>query len=160
MDKEQVALLYGHYKWPAKKISNFLGEPITAIQMLIEELELELKSSNTPEELPELLPLDPKTGNPIEPPAYTRGISALKTLEVTKQLEFAPIIASIELRLLNKIAESVQIHGDNPNALAQLTQTFKTLTRDSMISTLVKSEQQNSNTNAPQVAIQVLTFRD
>ena len=92
---------------------------------------------------------------------YDSGIRDLKTREVSKQLEISPVIAAIELTLLQKVMEAAKTcDEENPAQLASIVDTFKKLTRDSIINTVIKTEEKQNEKNSPQVAVQILQFRD
>ena len=83
----------------------------------------------------------------------------MKANEVVKQLEIAPIAAIIELSLMQKLMEAVkELDGGNTGQLASLVDTFKRLTRDSIINTVVKTDDK-ANANAPSVVVQMLQFQ-
>ena len=165
MHKLQIQLLHFHYGWTVKAIGKHLDLPEVAVRMYIEELTAEgekLEAAGI-----EVLP--PEDADPNLPAtksedsltsAYNTGLNNLKTKEVNKQQILAPIIASIELSLLQKVKEAADTCGDSPAQLAMVVDTFKKLTKDSIINTIVKTDTKDGNKNGPQVAVQIMQFRD
>ena len=163
MVKLQIKLLHLQYGWSAEEISKLLDIPTSAVRMYIEEI-LRQEPQPEVEVLPpaELAPYcDTPNGGAASLTPYDSGIRDLKTREVSKQLEISPVIAAIELTLLQKVMEAAKsCDEDNPAQLASIVDTFKKLTRDSIINTVIKTEEKQNEKNSPQVAVQILQFRD
>lgn len=156
MEKLQIKLLYAYYGWSVNDIARLLDTYPAVVSKYIEEMKLD-KQSHLQETV------DVTTPNPvaIADSEYTNGVRSLKTREVEKQLELAPIIATIELSLLQKVMEAAQaVDPENVTQLALIVKTFKTLTSDSIMTTLVKSDKEAGTAIAPQVAIQCMVFKD
>lgn len=152
MIKEQIKLLYCHYGWSIKDIATTLELPTSAIKMYIEEMGL-IKNDSSVE-----LITTPENG--ALPVAYTNDLRSLKTGEVSKQLAIAPIIAIIELTLLQKVREAADsVDPANIKSLSEVVNTFKRLKEDSIINTIMQSDK-SAGGNGPQVAVQVMVHRD
>lgn len=149
MQKIQVQLLYTHYKWSTKQIAEFLDLPEAAVRMYLEEDGL----------------LAPKKGelvttgeSDIDP--YDDGIKSLKNKEVGKQLELAPIIATIELSLWQKMKDAVDAcDSGNIDKLATVINSYKKLTQDSIINIAVKADKAVT-TNSATFNVLAMKFND
>ena len=161
----QIRLLYCQYGWNIKDIGKLLDIPESAVRMHIEQHKLDRpngKHNNDVEVLPattdSALPFDSQQ-TPL-PPALA-GIQDIKEKEVVKQQHLAPIIATIELSLLGKLHEAAKtVDAGNTNQLASIVNTFKRLTQDAVINTVVKSEKDSGGNTGNQMVVQVLQFKD
>lgn len=144
MKKAQVKLLKG-YGWSDKQVSDFLQIPKSSVPMYLKE--------DDSHDLVQVLP--PEPGNDH---SYTDGLRTLKTHEVGKQLELAPIIGVIELTLLQKVKEMADnVDVENPKAVKDVVETFKRLSADSVVN-VVKADKDTPNAQANVVV--ALKFND
>lgn len=157
----KIKMLKNTYGYTNQQISELLEIPLSAVRIGVE--------SEYEEEVPQatLVPAD----NAITPElvgqecedgesGYATGIEALKAGEVSKQQETAPIMAMIELSLLERLKHTIECSEYiTPEQLCTLVDAFKKLTKDSVVNAVVKQEKSNVNAGAPQVVLQVMQFQ-
>lgn len=183
----QIKVLRKHYGWEPKDIAELLKQPISVVNMHIEEMglaqgveyttnatsaattyvEIEPEQAEKDNQTLPAVPTIQTSSSPVEVSEslqeYEKGLEELKTGEVSKQLEIAPLLAVIELDLIGSLMEAARDAQDaSPNGLALLVDTYKRLTKDSFVNGISKMEATKvaDATGGQQVIIQVAQFND
>ena len=133
----QMKLLYCEYGWVVPKIAATLSCPESAVRLMIDQNKWIQK------DLPATTDM-----------AANDVLATIKSGEISKQQELAPFLAVIEVTLLNKVLEAARA-VDDPATLKVVIDSFKKLTQDAVINTIVENEKNGGGT-APTLAVQII----
>ena len=129
----QIRLLYLKYHLSIDKIAKLLDYPSSVVRLSIQNQGLD-----DPEV--EVLPALPADNEAAVSP-YVTDISNLKSLEVTKQYELAPLIAAIEVSLLHKLLQTASnIDPTDVRGIGDIVQILKMLTKNTVGESVAKEE--------------------
>lgn len=145
MQKLQVALL-NSYGWKDKQIADFLKIPKSSVPMFLADVAADGTTFDiTPNGNTELVPTN-ELGNDM---AYTDGVRNLKTREVGRLQVLAPIIASIEMSLYQKVMEAVKhVEGSDVKAISEVISMYKKLSADSVVNVVKNDKEAGGNATA------------
>ena len=143
----QVKILYCQYGWDIPKIAATLKVSEAVVRIAIDAAKL-TKSST------EIALVTPEAQQ-----QYTDTLLKLKAGEVTKQEQLAPLLAVVEIGLIQRIMEQVVNPNLQPDQIKILVDSYKKLTQDAVINAVVQDEKKNQG-GGPQVAVQILQFKD
>ncbi len=132
-------MLYEQYGWSAAQIGALLGIPSSVISVHVD-------SSG-------LVPYAPSNST-VDLDADKTSVAQLKSAEIYRQQQIVPIMAVIEISLLEKIKGLVD-SIDDPKDVAAVVKADKQLTQDSITNTVAHAEEITGN-KSPQIAIQIL----
>jgi len=145
----QVKMLYCEYGWDIPKIAATLRQSESLINVSVKHQGLTKKEVDT--NTPALLDII------TQQTKISETTINLKAEELIKQAQLAPILAVIEVTLLQKILNEAIMANDTAT-ISELVRSFKKLTQDAVINTVVKDE--NQNAGKPTVAVQVVNKFD
>ena len=168
----QIKILYCTYRWSTKEIAKLLEIPESAVQVsieaqnLIQSEEEVLPSSSLPlaATAPSMLPMvlpstDTMAVSDERSPANT--MSALLDIETGKQREIAPILATIEIILLDKVMKAAKaLDPEDVKKMGDVVTTFKKLTQDAIINNVTNISKADGKGVAAQQVVQILSFRE
>ena len=142
----QVKLLYCEYGWSVAKIAATLNVLESVVRVAISAGDLKQKDPSLP-----VVVEDAQE-------EYSDDVQSIKINEVKKQQQLAPLYAVAEISLLSRIMEQASQPNLPPDVVKSLVDSFKKLTQDSVINAVVRDEKKDGN--GPQVAVQILQFKD
>lgn len=161
MDKMQVRMLHLQHGWSESEIASFLGMELVVVRQYIEDLQNSLPAPVSRKGEVEVI-TDPESPSRAKPNPLDSDLLAIKSGEVSKRLELAPIFNSIEYMFLEKIMAGLRdIDPAETGRINSLISAYKQLQQGSMVDNIVKEQAAiagNATNNSTNV--QVLVFND
>lgn len=146
----QIELLYCQYGWDIPKIAALLQVGESVVRIAVEAKSLMKRETETSQI--GTLALVTKQQE------ASSGMVSLKADEVTKQQQLAPMMAAIEITLLQKIMDTA-LKVKDPETLATVVNAYKKLTQNAVINAVVQDETK-SGAATPSVMVNVVNKFD
>lgn len=140
----QIEMLYCQYGWDIPKIAAILQVNESVVRVAVEAKKLIKRDVEEPTDAVTLITKQQEA---------SFGTVSLKADEVTKQQQLAPMMAAIEITLLQK-AMDMALKVRDPDTLTQVVNAYKKLTQNAVINTVVQEETKNNA--APSVMVNVV----